>query len=86
MTKKAKFAVCFTIFLGSSCVSKPNRPDSPVCLHNSDGWVCTDSRGDFREQENNLVCSTISGYSALERYVDNLEVKIRKLERNCGQK
>lgn len=74
------------IFLGTSCVSKPNRPDSPLCIRNSDGWICTDSRGDFQEQESNLICSTITGYGQLERYVDDLELRIRKLERNCGGK
>lgn len=71
------------ICLAISCQTKPNRPDSPVCLHNSTGWVCTDSRGDFNETENNLVCSTLDGYSAMERYVDALELRIRKLERSC---
>jgi hypothetical protein len=76
-------AVFFTTFLAASCVSKPNRPDSAICLHNSDGWVCTDSRGDFPETENNLICSTIDGYSNLSKYVDALELKIRELERRC---
>lgn len=86
MTRKMKFAVCFTIFLGGSCVSKPNRPDSPICIRNSDSWVCTDSRGDFQEQESNLICSTIAGYGQLERYVDSIELRLRRLERNCGEK
>jgi hypothetical protein len=73
----------FILFLGVSCVSHPNRPDSSLCLANSDGWVCTNSGGDFREQESNLICTDLSGYSALERYVDQLELRIRKLERRC---
>lgn len=74
------------IFLGNSCVSKPHRPDSPICLRNSNSWVCTDSRGDYEEQESNLICTSIDGYSDLERYVDALELRIRQLERRCGQK
>jgi hypothetical protein len=83
MKIKIIFAGFFTIFLATSCVTKPNRPDSPICLHNSTGWVCTDSRGDFPETENNLICSTIDGYSSLSSYVEFLELKIRKLERRC---
>lgn len=74
------------IFLGTSCVSKPNRPDAPLCLFNSTGWICTDRRGDFPETESNLMATTIDGYSSLERYIDVLELRIRKLERSCGGK
>lgn len=77
------FVVSCMTFLAASCVSKPNRPDSPICLHNSDGWMCTDSRGDFPETEANLICSTIDGYSNVSKYVDALELKIRQLERRC---
>jgi hypothetical protein len=83
MRKEMKFVVFFTMFLASSCVSRPNRPDAPLCLFNSDGWVCTDARGDFPEPESNLICSTIDGYSSLERYIDELELRIRQLERRC---
>lgn len=83
MKTKIPFVVFCTIFLATNCVSKPNRPDSAICLHNSDGWVCTDSRGDFPETENNLICSTIDGYSSLSKYVDQLELRIRQLERQC---
>jgi hypothetical protein len=83
MNKETLLGVLFTILLGTSCVSKPNRPDSPLCLYNSDGWVCTDSNSDFPETENNLICSTLTGYSSLERYIDALELRIRQLERRC---
>ena len=83
MSRETLFAACCLIYLGTSCVSKPDRPDAPICLHNSDGWVCTDSRGDFKEQENNLVCTSIAGYSSLEKYIDVLELKIRQFERTC---
>ena len=83
MKNGTSFVVFFTIFLATNCVSKPNRPDAPLCLRNSDGWVCTDGRGDFPETENNLICSTFDGYSSLERYIDDLELRIRKLERSC---
>ena len=77
------YAICFTIFLGAKCAYKPNRPDVPVCLHNSYGWVCTDSRGDFPENDNNLICTTLTGYSESIRYLDQLEKRIKELERSC---
>ena len=77
------YAACFTIFLGAKCAYKPNRPDVPICLHNSNGWICTDSRGDFSENENNLLCSTFTGYSESIRYLDQLEKRIKELERSC---
>ena len=84
MRREMKFVVYFTILLAASgCVSKPSRPDAPLCLHNSNGWACTDGRGDFSETENNLVCSTLDGYSSLERYIDALELRVRQLERRC---
>lgn len=83
MKNVTSFAKLFILCLGVSCVSKPNRPDSPLCLFNSDGWVCTNSGGDFRSEESNLICTDLSGYAALERYVDELELRIRKLERRC---
>ena len=77
------YAVCFTIFLGAKCAYKPNRPDVAVCLHNSTGWMCTDSRGDFPQNENQLICTTFAGYSESVRYVDQLEKRIKELERLC---
>ena len=77
------YGICFTIFLGAKCAYKPNRPDAPVCLHNSNGWICTDSRGDFPENENNLLCTTFTGYSESIRYLDQLEKRIKELERSC---
>jgi hypothetical protein len=32
------------------------------------------------------MATTIDGYSSLERYIDVLELRIRKLERSCGGK
>jgi hypothetical protein len=77
------YAVCFTIFLGAKCAYKPVRPDVPVCLHNSNGWVCTDSRGDFSQTESELICTTFVGYSESMRYLDKLEKRIKELERLC---
>jgi hypothetical protein len=77
------YAVCFTIFLGAKCAYKPNRPDVAVCLHNSTGWMCTDSRGDFPQNENQLICTTFAGYSESVRYIDQLEKRIKELERLC---
>lgn len=84
MRREMRFVVCFTILHAvSGCVSKPSRPDSALCLHNSTGWVCSDSRGDFPEVEANLICSNLDGYSSLERYIDALELRVRQLERRC---
>jgi hypothetical protein len=77
------YAVCFTIFLGAKCAYKPNRPDVAVCLHNSTGWMCTDSRGDFPQNENQLICTTFAGYSESVRYIDQLEKRIKEIERLC---
>ena len=77
------YAICFTIFLGAKCAYKPSRPDVPVCLHNSYGWVCTDSRGDFPQTETELICTTFPGYSKSIEYLEQLEKRIKQLERSC---
>lgn len=83
MTNVISYVKLFIILLGVSCVSKPYRPDTSVCLYNSDGWVCTNASGDFRQEPNDLVCTTLPDYSVLERYVDQIELRLRKLERRC---
>jgi hypothetical protein len=85
MRNVTSFAKIFILLVGVSCVSKPSRPDSSLCLANSDGWFCTNSGGDYREQESNLICTDLSGYAALERYVDQIELRLKKLERRCGK-
>lgn len=83
MRDATSFAKLFIMLLGVSCVSKPGRPSAPICLANSDGWVCTDNSGDYREQESNLVCTDYVGFAAYQRYVDQIELRLRKLERRC---
>jgi len=43
---------------------------------------CEDARGEYREETKNLICTDIDGYSKLERYIDQLELRVR----NCGRK
>jgi|694.fasta_scaffold55836_10 hypothetical protein len=83
MSSAISFVVIFTLFLSVSCVSKPNRPDAPLCLRNTDAWMCTDSSGDFEQEEDELICTDFAGYADLEGYIDSLELRIRKLERRC---
>lgn len=76
-------AVLFTILVAASCVSHPNRPDAPMCGHLGD---CHDGRGDFNEDPRLLLCTTPDGYSYYQNYIGRLELRIRQLERRCGQK
>lgn len=79
----ATFAALFILLIGASCVSKPNRPDAPMCGASGD---CTDSRGEFQEDPRLLLCTNPLGYSSYEDYIDRLELRIRQLERNCKNK
>jgi hypothetical protein len=83
MRSALSFAKIFILLLGISCVSVPNRPDYPVCVSGTNGWMCTDASGDFPEEATNLICTTGIGYTTLERYISELELRIRKLERRC---
>lgn len=79
------------IFLAVGCAGcNPNgtrRPDVPLCTPISDGgyFECTDSRGDFREPEVNIIGTTLDGYGVIEKYVDDLEIENRKLRKACKQ-
>ena len=70
----------FMILTISSCVSRPQRPDAPLC--GSDG-SCIDSRGEHQEDSRLLICTTPLGYSSYEDYIDRLELRVRELERRC---
>ena len=74
------FVALFTILIGISCVSHPRRPDSPLCGPSGD---CRDSTGEHQEDPRLLLCTTPQGYSALEDYIDKLELRVRTLERRC---
>jgi hypothetical protein len=77
------FAVFFMICISCSCIQKPGRPDAPLCTVTSENGECTDVRGDFVLDHAQLLCTSVDGYSTLERYVDQLELKVRDLERRC---
>lgn len=77
------FAALSMILIGASCVSHPHRPDSALCGANGD---CRDSRGEYQEDARLLLCTTPQGYSALEDYIDKLELRVRTLERRCKVK
>lgn len=84
MKNFAIYVVLFTTLItGSSCVSKPQRPDSPLC---GSGGDCRDSRGEHQEDPRLLLCTTPLGYSSYEDYIDRLELRIRELERRCKSK
>lgn len=78
----AIYAVLFTI-LTTSCVSRPNRPDAPLC--GPDG-SCRDSRGEYQEDARLLICTSPAGYANYEDYIDRLELKIREMERRCKKR
>ena len=75
---------CVLLFIGliiaSGCVSNPKRPEAALC--DSQG-NCIDSRGEFKDDPRLLLCTNPTGYSLIENYIDQLELRIRKLERNC---
>lgn len=73
-------AALFMSLIAVSCVSKPHRPDAPLCGSSGD---CRDSRGEFQEDARLLLCTTPFGYSSYEDYIDRLELRIRELERTC---
>ena len=77
------FDALFITLIGVSCVSNPRRPDAPLCGPNGD---CRDSRGEYQEDPRLFLCTTPRGYSELESYIDNLELRIKTLERRCGIK
>lgn len=75
------FVVLFTTLITiNGCVSKPHRPDAPMCGSTGD---CRDSRGEHQEDPRLLLCTTPLGYSSYEDYIDRLELRIRELERTC---
>lgn len=79
-----RFAIFFLIFsLTSSCIPKPGRPAAPLCTVTSKEGRCTNAQGNFTTDHSDLLCTTIDGYSVMERYVDTLELKIREYERRC---
>jgi hypothetical protein len=69
----------------SSCVRKPGRPDIPVCTINSIDADCTDLRGDYKVSHGEILGTTIDGYGVAENYVDQLELRVRQLERQIAQ-
>ena len=77
------YVVLFTTLTVASCVSKPSRPDAPMCGPSGD---CQDSRGEHQEDPRLLLCTTPLGYSSYEDYIDRLELRIRELERRCKSK
>lgn len=83
MKNYGTYAALFIILTAASCVSKPQRPDSPLCGPSGD---CRDSRGEHQEDPRLLLCTTPLGYSSYEDYIDRLELRIRELERRCKSK
>jgi hypothetical protein len=73
-------AIPFIFLITSSCVSRPGRPDAPMCGSSGD---CIDSRGETQEDPRLLLCTTPFGYSNYEDYIDRLELRVRELERRC---
>lgn len=80
------------IFVLTSCAAtcnrKPGRPNSELCTWMSEAqvWECEDASGRTRSEDPIvLMCTTIDGYAALEKYVDAKEAKIRELERRLNQ-
>lgn len=72
-------ALC-TILIVSGCVSNPKRPLVPMCGSAGD---CLEGDTETMENPSTLICTIPSGYSRYENYIDELELRIRNLERNC---
>ena len=87
MMNVRSFAALFIIFsLVSGCRSRPNRPDASLCVVIvENGHVygdCENSAGEYREDYKRLLCTDPDSYGRLERYIDDLELRIR----NCGRR
>jgi hypothetical protein len=74
------FAALFMSLIINGCVSRPHRPDAPMCDH---AGACINAAGEFNEDPRLLLCTNGDGYSAYEDYIDRLELRIRNLERRC---
>lgn len=89
MLKGTFFAVSLLLCLAASCVRKPGRPNTELCTWQFETmkWQCEDAFEYVREESDlkNLMCTTLDGYTALERYVDAKEKKVRDLERQLAQ-
>lgn len=79
------FAVFCTLLASCSCIQKPGRPDIPICTVTSVDAQCTNAAGDFRTSHNDILGTTIDGYQIAENYIDQLELKVRELERQIAQ-
>lgn len=83
------FATCsfFSLLIGCSACKSPNpgmkRPEVPVCFTSEDGGECSGAAGDFHVDHNDIIGTTLDGYSAGEAYVDQLEKENLLLRRNC---
>ena len=64
----------------SSCVSRPQRPDAPLCGSEGD---CVNSSGEFTIDPRVLICTDPTGYAQYEDYIDRLELRVGELERRC---
>lgn len=74
------FAILFIIFAGNSCVTRPHRPDAPMCGASGD---CINGSGEFQVDPRILICSDPRGYALYEDYIDGLELEIKRLRRTC---
>jgi hypothetical protein len=83
MKNAALYAILFISFIACSCIRKPHRPDAPLCTVDEIHGECTDARGDFFLDHAHLLCTSLEGYSTLERYIDELELRVKQLERRC---
>lgn len=78
------FAVLFMSLIAlSGCVSNPKRPDAPMCGHLGD---CINGSGEFQTDPRLLLCTDPIGYALYEDYIDQLELRIRQLERGQRRK
>jgi hypothetical protein len=69
------------ILLLQSCVTDPriNRPDVPICINLSQGCYCAHSSGEYEVKDcSNYISSDPDSYEKMEKYVDELEVRLLK--------
>lgn len=79
----------FILLLVSCSSCRPNglpRPDAPLCTVTTETGECTDERGDFNLPHAQLLCTSLDGYTVMEKYIDDLEKEVIRLRRNCSSK
>lgn len=83
MANAMKYAVLCGSLIISSCAVMEKPPPTPVCLSDDVGWVCTDSTGDYRKNDKEIIGTTFGGYQERESFIGRILSENAKLRRKC---